>query len=130
MASQKYWMGISIYMKYIVYFNLGWFKGLTSSFLNVKVPKLLFLGEAERMDKELTIAQIQGKFKLIVFNNVGHSIQEDNWKETGKTCYEFIRDFRLPTDLNEVEMARKKGMLFRPNLPKNPFEAKSNKTFL
>jgi protein phosphatase methylesterase 1 len=30
------------------------------------------------MDKELTIAQMQGKFRMIVIDNVGHVIQEDN----------------------------------------------------
>ena len=42
MESEQYWK--------------GWFKGLTQSFLNVKIPKVLFLAEKDRMDKELTIA--------------------------------------------------------------------------
>lgn len=44
MKSEKYWM--------------SWFKGLTGSFLNVHIPKLLMLAEKERMDKDLTIAQM------------------------------------------------------------------------
>lgn len=42
MKSEKHWM--------------GWFKGLTGSFLGIHIPKLLMLAEKERMDKELTIA--------------------------------------------------------------------------
>lgn len=42
MKSEKYWV--------------EWFKGLTNSFLQIKVPKLLMTAEKERMDKELTIA--------------------------------------------------------------------------
>jgi len=33
-----------------------WFKGLTSAFLNIRIPKLLLLAEKDRMDKDLTIA--------------------------------------------------------------------------
>ncbi len=34
----------------------GWFKGLTQTFLDVRVPKQLLLAGSDRMDKELTIA--------------------------------------------------------------------------
>ena len=30
------------------------------------------------MDKELMIAQMEGKFKLVVLENVGHCVQEDS----------------------------------------------------
>lgn len=62
--------------------SIGWFKGLSTSFLNVPFAKILLLAGAERMDKELTIAHMQGKFRLKVIYDVGHSVQEDNWKET------------------------------------------------
>lgn len=42
MKSEKHWT--------------SWFIGLTNSFLDVRVPKLLMTAEKERMDKELTIA--------------------------------------------------------------------------
>jgi len=42
MKSEKHWV--------------SWFKGLTKSFLDVRVPKLLMTAEKERMDKDLTIA--------------------------------------------------------------------------
>ena len=38
---------------------------------------MLLLAGSDRMDKELTIAHMQGKFKLVVVDNVGHVIQED-----------------------------------------------------
>lgn len=53
----------------------GWFKGLSHVFLNIHLPKILLTAEKERLDKELTIAQMQGKFKLVVIHNVGHSVQ-------------------------------------------------------
>eukprot|EP00033_Pygsuia_biforma_P002645 GCRY01002925.1.p1 GENE.GCRY01002925.1~~GCRY01002925.1.p1 ORF type:complete len:331 (-),score=32.50 GCRY01002925.1:71-1063(-) len=55
----------------------GWFEGLSASFLNCKVAKLLILAGTDRLDKPLTIAQMQGKFQLSVVYNVGHYIQED-----------------------------------------------------
>jgi len=55
-----------------------WFSGLTNSFLDTHMPKLLCLASNDRMDKELTIAHMQGKFKLSVLMNVGHAIQEDD----------------------------------------------------
>jgi protein phosphatase methylesterase 1 len=58
LKSEQYWM--------------NWFKGLTNSFLSIKVPKILMLAEKERMDKDLTIAQMQGKFRVVVLHNVGH----------------------------------------------------------
>jgi len=101
----------------------GWFKGLTTSFLNIKVPKILLLAGAERMDKELTIAHMQGRFRLKVIYDVGHSIQEDNWKETANICYDFLHSFRIPITTQEVEEINTKGVgSFHPNLPKNPFQ--------
>lgn len=46
----------------------GWFKGLSQCFLDVRVPKQLLLAGSDRMDKDLTIAQMQGKFKLVVLD--------------------------------------------------------------
>ena len=48
LASQEFWV--------------EWFKDLTSTFLGLKVKKQLILAGSERMDKELTIAHMQGKF--------------------------------------------------------------------
>ena len=41
------------------------------------MPKQLLLAASDRMDQELTIAHMQGKFKMVVIDNVGHVIQED-----------------------------------------------------
>jgi protein phosphatase methylesterase 1 len=63
MASKPYWT--------------EWFTGLTQTFLNVAMKKQLILAGSERMDKELTIAQMQGKFSMRVIHDCGHVIQED-----------------------------------------------------
>lgn len=73
-----------------------WFRGLTQCFLNVRVPKQLLLASSDRMDKDLTIAQMQGKFKLVVIENVGHVIHEDKPRQVADTFRQFLQQFRIP----------------------------------
>lgn len=68
-----------------------WFRGLTQCFLNVRVPKQLLLASSDRMDKDLTIAQMQGKFKLVVIENVGHVIHEDKPRQVADTFRQFLQ---------------------------------------
>lgn len=39
---------------------LGWFKGLSTAFLNISAPKMLLLAGVDRLDRELTVGQMQG----------------------------------------------------------------------
>jgi protein phosphatase methylesterase 1 len=39
----------------------GWFKGLSNTFLNCPVPKMLLLAGIDRLDKDLTVGQMQGE---------------------------------------------------------------------
>ncbi|XP_077559590.1 protein phosphatase methylesterase 1 isoform X6 [Haemaphysalis longicornis] len=55
----------------------GWFAGLSSLFLSVPQPKLLLLAGVDRLDKELTIGQMQGKFQMQVLPQCGHAVHED-----------------------------------------------------
>lgn len=55
----------------------GWFKGLSSAFLNVPVPKVLLLAGVDRLDRELTVGQMQGKFQIQVVPACGHALHED-----------------------------------------------------
>lgn len=54
----------------------GWFEGLSKEFLTVKCARLLLLAGTDRLDKELMIGQMQGKYQLVVLPDVGHSLQE------------------------------------------------------
>ena len=87
MASKPYWT--------------EWFKGLTQTFLNVAMKKQLILAGSERMDKELTIAQMQGKFSMKVIHDCGHVIQEDQPAQVAHSIQEFIDVFKFPTDYAE-----------------------------
>ncbi|XP_061753733.1 protein phosphatase methylesterase 1 isoform X2 [Nerophis ophidion] len=55
----------------------GWFKGLSALFLTCPVPKLLLLAGVDRLDKDLTIGQMQGKFQMQVLSQCGHAVHED-----------------------------------------------------
>ena len=94
--SEQYWM--------------NWFKGLTNSFLSLKIPKILMLAEKERMDKELTIAQMQGKFKVCVLHNVGHYMHEDDYKNCGRQFHQFLTTFRLPQNVQEQHVLKVGGV--------------------
>ncbi len=62
---------------------------------------------------------MQGKFKLTVLHNVGHSVQEDDFKGTARMLYEFMKDFRIPMTLSEVSEKQLVGIAhFHPNLNK------------
>ena len=88
MASKKYWN--------------DWFIGLTKSFLSIKVPKTLMLAGIERMDKDLTIAQMQGKYKLSILRNVGHIMHEDAPDKVMGVIDDFIHTFRITPQLSEM----------------------------
>ncbi|XP_057319579.1 protein phosphatase methylesterase 1 [Microplitis mediator] len=55
----------------------GWFKGLSAAFLDVPAPKLLLLAGIDRLDRELTVGQMQGKFQMQVLPACGHAVHED-----------------------------------------------------
>ncbi len=45
--------------------------------ININCVQVLILAGTDRLDTELTIAQMQGKFRLVVLPECGHHIQED-----------------------------------------------------
>lgn len=55
----------------------GWFKGLSSAFLDISAPKMLLLAGVDRLDRELTVGQMQGKFQMQVLPACGHAVHED-----------------------------------------------------
>lgn len=57
--------------------NIEWYTGLSKLFLSVTAPKLLLLAGTDRLDQELTIGQMQGKFQMSLLPQAGHVIQED-----------------------------------------------------
>ncbi|GAA5937547.1 phosphoprotein phosphatase methylesterase 1 [Sporobolomyces koalae] len=67
----------------------GWFTGLSSKFLGCKTAKLLILAGTDRLDRDLLIGQMQGKYQLEVFPEAGHCVHEDNPERTAETLLSF-----------------------------------------
>eukprot|EP00906_Rhabdomonas_costata_P013951 RCo019991 len=71
----------------------GWFEGMSAEFVALPptVTKLLLLAGTDRLDKELMIAQMQGKFQLGVVYGTGHMMMEDKPAEVASRLAEFHR---------------------------------------
>ncbi|XP_060576401.1 protein phosphatase methylesterase 1-like [Ruditapes philippinarum] len=68
----------------------GWFEGLSNKFLSVEVPKLLLLAGVDRLDKDLTIGQMQGKFQMQVLPKSGHAVHEDVPEQVAEVLATFL----------------------------------------
>ncbi|OCF40785.1 protein phosphatase methylesterase 1 [Kwoniella heveanensis CBS 569] len=68
-----------------------WYRGLSSRFLAAKCARLLVLAGQERLDKELMVGQMQGKFQLEVMQDTGHYLHEDNPSSLASTLVQFWR---------------------------------------
>ncbi|VVC28432.1 Protein phosphatase methylesterase, eukaryotic,Alpha/beta hydrolase fold-1,Alpha/Beta [Cinara cedri] len=77
----------------------GWFQGLSNKFLSIHAQKLLLLANIDRMDKDLTVGQMQGKFEMQVLNRVGHAVQEDDPDKVASILSNFLvrNKFANPT---------------------------------
>ncbi|XP_015886160.1 uncharacterized protein LOC107421438 isoform X1 [Ziziphus jujuba] len=73
----------------------GWYEGLSDKFLSSPVPKLLLLAGTDRLDRSLTIGQMQGKFQMVVVRHTGHAIQEDVPDEFATLILNFISRNRI-----------------------------------
>ena len=68
-----------------------WFVGLSAKFLSARGGKLLLLAGTDRLDKELMIGQMQGKYQLAVFPEAGHFVHEDQPAKTAQVVVDFYR---------------------------------------
>jgi len=94
-----------------------WFKGLSKSFLAVPLPKQLIMAGSDRLDKELIIGQMQGKFKYQIITESGHIVQEDNPKALAKSFKDFIAIFHIHEKADHQEVitsASGKKVYIRP----------------
>lgn len=87
-----------------------WFKGLSSTFLASKFSKICFIAARERLDKELEIANMQGKFRLVSFPNVGHCMLEDDPVSAAKYCHMVLDRFRCPLSMEDVKKIKTHGI--------------------
>ncbi|XP_021714809.1 protein phosphatase methylesterase 1-like [Chenopodium quinoa] len=85
----------------------GWYEGLSEKFLSSPVPKLLLLAGTDRLDRTLTIGQMQGKFQMVVVRHTGHAIQEDVPDEFATLILNFISRNRIGPHGIEIPGLRK-----------------------
>lgn len=97
LASQMYFNEDSNRFEWIVdlstmqdFWN-SWFDGLTKNFLKFPGSRLLVLADTDYMDREMIIAQMQGKFQLVIVRESGHAIQEDRPIELAECLVELIQ---------------------------------------
>ena len=71
---------------------------------------MLLLAAPDRMDNQLTIAQMQGKFKLSCFkSDVGHTMHEDSPDEMAEEMKTFLKRFKVPLNLKQLNEAKQLG---------------------
>eukprot|EP00088_Acartia_fossae_P035928 TRINITY_DN3706_c0_g1_i1.p1 TRINITY_DN3706_c0_g1~~TRINITY_DN3706_c0_g1_i1.p1 ORF type:complete len:419 (+),score=81.65 TRINITY_DN3706_c0_g1_i1:34-1290(+) len=68
----------------------GWFADLTANFLSAPSAKLLMLAGVDRLDKDMMVGQMQGKFQMLVLPQVGHAIQEDSPDKVAEAIANFV----------------------------------------
>jgi len=73
----------------------GWYQNLSSLYLNLKIPKMLILAGTDRLDRELTIGQMQGKFQLVLLSRAGHAVHEDEAGQVSAAVKGFIQRFKI-----------------------------------
>ncbi|KAF8544301.1 Alpha/Beta hydrolase protein [Trichophaea hybrida] len=88
----------------------GWFVGLSKKFLEARGGKLLILAGTDRLDKELMIGQMQGKYQLLVLPEVGHFVHEDAPEKTAGALVEFYRR----NDRSTLVLPPKVGDMYKP----------------
>ncbi|KAJ7680043.1 Alpha/Beta hydrolase protein [Mycena rosella] len=69
----------------------SWFTGLSDAFLAARTARLLLLAGTDRLDRPLMIAQMQGKFQMVVAAGVGHMLHEDDPTHVAEILLDFWR---------------------------------------
>uniref|UniRef100_A0A0L8GT65 protein phosphatase methylesterase-1 n=3 Tax=Octopus bimaculoides TaxID=37653 RepID=A0A0L8GT65_OCTBM len=81
----------------------GWFRGLSEKFLSCNVPKLLLLAGVDRLDKDLTIGQMQGKFQMQVLPQCGHAVHEDVPDKVADVLATFLVRHKMAIPIGDFE---------------------------
>ena len=79
----------------------GWFSGLSKLFLSCECPKLLLLAGVDRLDRDLTVGQMQGKFQMHVVPKSGHAVHEDAPEQVADCIASFLVRHKLVQPVDE-----------------------------
>lgn len=69
----------------------GWFEGLSQLFLSVPAAKMLVLAGVDRLDRDLMIGQMQGKFQSMLIPTAGHTVHEDQPEQTAQVLLDYLQ---------------------------------------
>lgn len=83
------------------HFWQGWFSGLSKLFLSCECPKLLLLAGVDRLDRDLTVGQMQGKFQMHVVPKSGHAVHEDAPDQVADCIASFLIRHKLVQPVDE-----------------------------
>uniref|UniRef100_A0A3B4DKG9 Protein phosphatase methylesterase 1 n=1 Tax=Pygocentrus nattereri TaxID=42514 RepID=A0A3B4DKG9_PYGNA len=81
----------------------GWFRGISNLFLGCNVPKLLLLAGIDRLDRDLTIGQMQGKFMMQVLPPCGHAVHEDTPDKVADALASFMTRHKFAEARSETK---------------------------
>jgi protein phosphatase methylesterase 1 len=81
-----------------------WFRGLSTKFLNVHVPKLLLLAGVDRLDKELMVGQMQGKFQMQILPLCGHAVHEDAPEAVSDALSSFMLRYKFTEPVEDANI--------------------------
>ncbi|KAK4299029.1 hypothetical protein Pmani_028665 [Petrolisthes manimaculis] len=81
----------------------GWFQGLSGKFLSCTPAKMLLLAGIDRLDTDLTVGQMQGKFQMQVLPQCGHAVQEDTPDRVAEVLATFLLRQRLTVPKGEFQ---------------------------
>ncbi|XP_058479668.1 protein phosphatase methylesterase 1-like isoform X1 [Solea solea] len=80
----------------------GWFRGTSHLFLACNLPKLLLLAGIDRLDRDLSIGQMQGKFMMQVLPPCGHAVQEDRPERVAEVVAAFLLRHKFAEAIKET----------------------------
>jgi protein phosphatase methylesterase 1 len=73
-----------------------WFRGMDKKFLETSCgPKLVLVTDPSNLDKEMTIAQMQGKFQIQMLPQSGHAVHEDQPVQIATKITDYLKRFRI-----------------------------------
>ncbi|XP_065352442.1 protein phosphatase methylesterase 1 isoform X1 [Cloeon dipterum] len=81
----------------------SWFQGLSQTFLELPVDKMLLLAGIDRLDKALTVGQMQGKFQMQVLSHCGHTVHEDSPDKVASIISNFLVRHKLAEPCENFE---------------------------
>lgn len=83
-----------------------WFQGLSTMFLNVHTPKLLLLAGVDRLDKDLMVGQMQGKFQMQILPLCGHAVHEDAPEDVADAISNFMIRYKFTHAIDLINPPR------------------------